>query len=484
VSVSKTDISKIRSYLNGELDARAMYELELRAQNDPFLMDVMMGMEAAEGNQQPHLDDLTHRLKQRTEKDERRIVPIFKFKYWAAAASILLTLSIGSWWLFRQSPQYAIENNMAKVMPPEKRSKSGSPVVVQAPDEVKMPVRQHQAIPLPGKAQKRKLVTPPSVPVDSVSSNEVTLPIAANKNAVIRGYVTRDLIQQKDLSYSTYGKAVQDNPVGNVEQLLQGKVAGLNIQNNSGAPGMRGSVNIRGLSTNTGNTKDRVISGTVVDTNTGEPLPGATIGTSRGALTQTDVNGKFIAVLPAAADSVMVSYLSYKSQLLALRSTGENKIALTPENQSLNEVAIRGYVKRNREQTTGSSYIITGKEVQDSNPDNKPPQFHGGKIPGKFLPINPVKLVKPLPCVENLRFKQKFFDKIALVEQYVIAKNAQQKPAVSEAKFFRGLKFIAEYTKVSVDIKGKNNYTDIEAFRRDKANWLNWYEANKCSALK
>jgi hypothetical protein len=37
-------------------------------------------------------------------------------------------------------------------------------------------------------------------------------------------------------------------PVANVEQLLQGKVAGLNIQNNTGAPGQRGSINIRGLS--------------------------------------------------------------------------------------------------------------------------------------------------------------------------------------------------------------------------------------------
>ncbi|SDE70084.1 TonB-linked outer membrane protein, SusC/RagA family [Mucilaginibacter pineti] len=45
------------------------------------------------------------------------------------------------------------------------------------------------------------------------------------------------------------GKEIQDIPVSNVEQLLQGKVAGLNIQNNTGAPGFRGSVQLRGLST-------------------------------------------------------------------------------------------------------------------------------------------------------------------------------------------------------------------------------------------
>ncbi len=45
------------------------------------------------------------------------------------------------------------------------------------------------------------------------------------------------------------GKEIQDVPVSNIEQLLQGKVAGLNIQNNTGAPGFRGSVQVRGLST-------------------------------------------------------------------------------------------------------------------------------------------------------------------------------------------------------------------------------------------
>ena len=56
-------------------------------------------------------------------------------------------------------------------------------------------------------------------------------------DVVIRGYV------------GSGRRGVQDVPISNVEQLLQGKVAGLNIANNTGAPGLGGSVNIRGLST-------------------------------------------------------------------------------------------------------------------------------------------------------------------------------------------------------------------------------------------
>ncbi|WP_225872619.1 SusC/RagA family TonB-linked outer membrane protein [Pedobacter frigoris] len=69
------------------------------------------------------------------------------------------------------------------------------------------------------------------------------------KEVVVRGYVKRTRDQTTGSSALVSRKEIQDVPVGNVEQLLQGKVAGLNIQNNTGAPGMRGTVNIRGLST-------------------------------------------------------------------------------------------------------------------------------------------------------------------------------------------------------------------------------------------
>jgi TonB-dependent SusC/RagA subfamily outer membrane receptor len=74
-------------------------------------------------------------------------------------------------------------------------------------------------------------------------SSNLQITLSESKNAmnevVIRGYNGR----------RRRGEAVADVPVSNVEQLLQGKVAGLNIQNDTGAPGLRGSVNIRGLST-------------------------------------------------------------------------------------------------------------------------------------------------------------------------------------------------------------------------------------------
>lgn len=68
------------------------------------------------------------------------------------------------------------------------------------------------------------------------------------EEVVVRGYQKRLKETSTGSSYVISGKEIQDIPVSNAEQLLQGKVPGLNIQVNTGAPGYRGSVAIRGVS--------------------------------------------------------------------------------------------------------------------------------------------------------------------------------------------------------------------------------------------
>jgi TonB-linked SusC/RagA family outer membrane protein len=83
--------------------------------------------------------------------------------------------------------------------------------------------------------------------------NTIDVPMAESDSqldeVVVRGYQKRT--RETSTGASTYvsGKEIQDVPVSNIEQLLQGKVAGLNIQVNTGAPGFRGSTSIRGLNT-------------------------------------------------------------------------------------------------------------------------------------------------------------------------------------------------------------------------------------------
>ncbi|MCU7549414.1 SusC/RagA family TonB-linked outer membrane protein [Chitinophagaceae bacterium LB-8] len=89
--------------------------------------------------------------------------------------------------------------------------------------------------------------------LSSVSGVEIS--ISPNNNSmqevVVQGFKTKTRETSTGSSLVLSGKALQDVPVSNVMELLQGKVAGLNIQNNSGSPGGMGTINIRGLSGST-----------------------------------------------------------------------------------------------------------------------------------------------------------------------------------------------------------------------------------------
>ncbi len=74
---------------------------------------------------------------------------------------------------------------------------------------------------------------------------------SAMKEVVVTGFksVTRETMTGASTIIS--GKDIQDVPVSNITQLLQGKVAGLNVQVNNGMPGARTSMFLRGISSAT-----------------------------------------------------------------------------------------------------------------------------------------------------------------------------------------------------------------------------------------
>ena len=93
MSANKTDISQIRKYLNGELDAKAMHRLEREAQDDPFLMDALEGYEVSGKDQQANLGDLQQRLSDRVAPKKERSIILWRVL--PIAASLLVAISIG-----------------------------------------------------------------------------------------------------------------------------------------------------------------------------------------------------------------------------------------------------------------------------------------------------------------------------------------------------------------------------------------------------
>ncbi len=93
------------------------------------------------------------------------------------------------------------------------------------------------------KTQSIKVKGKTDLKVQMVEDNATSL-----KQVQVIGYTPKTKEVTTGAAVTISGKDIQDVPEANLISLLQGKVAGLNIQNNTGSPGARGSIFVRGLS--------------------------------------------------------------------------------------------------------------------------------------------------------------------------------------------------------------------------------------------
>lgn len=90
----------IRQYLAGELDDKAMHDLERQALDDPFLADALEGYAEHAPEQQAHQADLVSRLEARVAPKAGKVRTLYY--RWAAAAAILLLMFSAGWFLWDQ----------------------------------------------------------------------------------------------------------------------------------------------------------------------------------------------------------------------------------------------------------------------------------------------------------------------------------------------------------------------------------------------
>lgn len=111
------------------------------------------------------------------------------------------------------------------------------------------------------------------------------------------------------------------------------------------------------------------IRGTVTDEK-GETLPGVSVkvkGTTTG--TVTDINGKFT-VSARPGQTLVFSYVGYKSSQLLLKDTNPVTVSLTPSASSLNEVVVVGYGSQKKLSLTTAVSSIQSKEIVTTKNEN------------------------------------------------------------------------------------------------------------------
>ena len=127
--------------------------------------------------------------------------------------------------------------------------------------------------------------------------------------------------------------------------------------------------------------QDRNVTGTVKAAD-GGPLPGVTVlvkGTKTG--TSTDADGKFSVAVPQTAGTLVLSYVGYATQEIAIGDKTSFNISLATDAKGLDEVVVVGYGTQSRRDLTGNVASISGREIK-SLPVQSFDQALQGRAPG------------------------------------------------------------------------------------------------------
>ena len=105
--------------------------------------------------------------------------------------------------------------------------------------------------------------------------------------------------------------------------------------------------------------------GRVVDAK-GQPLPGVTVlikGTKTG--TSTDANGVFNFNLPTGKETLIFSFVGYKTQEVAVNGRSTLDVNLEEDAAALDDVVVVAYGAQNRATLTGAVATVDMKQIQD-----------------------------------------------------------------------------------------------------------------------
>jgi TonB-linked SusC/RagA family outer membrane protein len=125
----------------------------------------------------------------------------------------------------------------------------------------------------------------------------------------------------------------------------------------------------------------RQLSGVVVDSATGNPLPGVTLQVKGGtAGTTTDAKGKYSLSVPDNA-ILEVSYLGYKTKEITVNGRSRINIALAAATTGLNQIVVIGYGAVKKSDVTGAVSSI-GQNQIDARPVSNAIQAMQGQVAG------------------------------------------------------------------------------------------------------
>lgn len=343
---NRPDLEYIRRYHNGELSPREMYELERQAQDDPMLMDIIMGIELSDKETvRKDLSDIKARITERISDNKIKQMPVWR--KWVVAASVLLLLSAGALLMINQ--QSANKEIASTIL-----SEPSTPITQDSGDDADATDKtSRQASPTPSSTQTDRLanvVTKKNKPTEDIatqaepadiSDEKSTLAAVQSKSPGVRVHISESLAKDSTLVLRGLSddKLAVNSPKEELSTALAGKAAG---------------VRIRGMASNA--IVNNVISGQVMDKSTNLPLEGAILKIKNTDLTAvTDSAGQFQLLSSGSNPQVEVRAIGYETQQVSSNQLANNQVKLNPAHARLEEVVVTNYAskKKSVKQVTG-----------------------------------------------------------------------------------------------------------------------------------
>ncbi len=318
---------QIKKYLEGKLDTRAMYELERRALDDPFLMDAMEGYETA-GNQNKASAELAAALQHRLQKPKGRIISLSTL---AMAASVVAVLTVGGWWIFSRP---AINKaQIAAHVETDHTSVTPSPLV----NEPQIVINKDSLL---ASNNRPKVIL--RSPVTSLQrtyynkseGNAYDVPVTSDETAEIASSGARDNNLFEDAQAPVSARARKDSVpfnemvvMGYAKQRSKAQTDVLKEQTIAAAKAAPSTVVLATI-------KGKVLS------EDGQPLPGVAVRAGNNASsTFTDKDGAYTLNIDSLNTNISYNYIGYRARTVDAKDAPA-KVMLEPEQMMLNEVVI------------------------------------------------------------------------------------------------------------------------------------------------
>ena len=293
---------KLLDYIRGARKGKEAHRLEKEAMRDPFLADALEGYSRVGNGADEQIEELRRRIRARAVRKRNHAV------VWSIAASLLIGVCIGSYFLFQEKPlsdearmamEQAVHPKPLSVYEEEKKDELAEAVIKDSAGPSKKLISEN----------KKKKMLAPSSEVPQVMTQELmeealeaTIdgePSAMDKKMVMRASVAND---------SSF----------NTKVAVVGKVRGK------------------------------------VTDPSGEPLVGATVrvkGTNQGTI--SDENGDFTLKTDGNRE-LSVDYIGYESVVLPADTTKDLLIAMNVDDATLDEVVVVGYGSQPKSSVTGA----------------------------------------------------------------------------------------------------------------------------------